>query len=134
MASIINRSNYVVSVRSRDDLTRTFPYDKQQGAKDYYAQLRAQQFRPRVEQLEDTIFVRVRDKGYKAQTATFDSLEKAETFLKQLELDRAKGLGCDYTAARSVTLVDLLERYIREEGPKLVKSWETVGKYKAQRL
>jgi integrase len=134
MASIINRSNYVVSVRSRDDLTRTFPFDKQQGAKDYYAQLRAQQFRPRVEQLEDTIFVRVRDKGYKAQTATFDSLEKAETFLKQLELDRAKGLDCDYTAARSVTLVDLLERYIKEEGPKLVKSWETVGKYKAQRL
>ncbi len=29
MASIINRSNYVVSVRSRDDLTRTFPYHRQ---------------------------------------------------------------------------------------------------------
>ena len=59
MASIINRSNYVVSVRNRDDLTRTFPHDKPQGAKDYCAQLRAQQFRPRVEQLGDTFFVRV---------------------------------------------------------------------------
>ncbi|NYT62724.1 site-specific integrase [Alcaligenaceae bacterium] len=134
MASITNRSNYLVTVRNRGDLTRSFAHDKHQDAKKYFAQLRAQRFQPRVEQQEDIIFVRLRDKGYTEQSGTFESMVKAEEFIKRVELDRAQGLDYDYLKARSVTFVDLLERYMREEGPKSPKTWESVGKYRAQRM
>src|SRR3546814_10498034 len=79
MASIDNRSNYIVTVRNRDDLTRTFPYSKRSDAAAYFSELTGQGFKPQVQQLEDKILVRMRDKGWEPQAGRFDSLEKARS-------------------------------------------------------
>ncbi|CAM5462099.1 site-specific integrase [Eoetvoesiella caeni] len=134
MASIDNRSNYIVTVRNRDDLTRTFPYSKRSDAAAYFSELTGQGFKPQVQQLEDKILVRMRDKGWEPQAGRFDSLEKAEQFVRTVELERAQGLDNNYLRARGVTFVELLERYMREEGPTRLKGWEEVGKYRYAKL
>lgn len=73
MASIINRSRYVVRVRSRPDLTAEFPYDRTVELEAYVARLRGDGFKPSIDQYEDTILVRISTKGYKVLTATFGS-------------------------------------------------------------
>jgi hypothetical protein len=42
MASIENRSRYIVSVRNRDDLTKTFAFNREAALKQYIADLKAQ--------------------------------------------------------------------------------------------
>lgn len=134
MASIDNRSNYIVSVRNRDDLTRAFPYNKRDDAAAYFAELTEQGFKPQVQQLEDKILVRIRDKGWEPQSGRFDSLQAAEQFVRTVELDRARGLDNNYLRARGVTFIELLERYMKEEGPNRLKGWNEVGKYKYAKL
>jgi integrase len=119
VANISNRSKYVVSVVKRDDLTRSFPYDDLKAVKAYVDDLKAQKLKPRVEQEETNIHVRIRNKGHRPQTMTFGSMKEADAFIKKVEAEQAHGLFRDYTKARGVTTVELCELYIEEECPGL---------------
>jgi hypothetical protein len=48
MASTVNRSHYQVSVKNRDDLTKTFPHDKLEKAESYRQSLQAQKLKPKL--------------------------------------------------------------------------------------
>lgn len=60
MATFENRRGFTVSVKHRDDLFKTFPYNKPAQARAYLLELRARGFKPRLDQLENAILVRVR--------------------------------------------------------------------------
>lgn len=129
MASINNRSRYFVSVKNRDVLDREFPFNRLADAKAYNAQLVAQKCKPIIGQYEDCWEVRIQQKGYPNFSYTASSLEEAEDVVSTIKGERKRGLFRDYTKARQVTFVDLLVRYVKDEGPKH-KGWEKVEKYK----
>lgn len=67
MASIVNRSNYIVTVDGKPELTRRFPFNKLKDAKQYQrVQRQAQQAdgnspdAVKLTQLEDNLLVRIR--------------------------------------------------------------------------
>lgn len=129
MASITNRSRFFVSVKGRDDLHREFPCHRLAAAKAYHAELVAQKLKPRLGQYEDTIEIRIRQKGWPPLNYTAASIAEAESVVRKVEEERSRGLFRDYTRAHQVTFVDLIARYIKEEGPQH-KGWEKVEKYK----
>ena len=64
MATIQNRSRITVTVKNRNDLTRSFSYNALDKVEAYVAELRSKGFRPKAEQGDDTWEVRFREKGY----------------------------------------------------------------------
>ncbi|QKL60742.1 site-specific integrase [Ralstonia solanacearum] len=131
MATIENRSRYTVSVKNNDARKQLFPFTELARAKAYCAELRRQGYKPKLDQLEDAFFVRIRQKGHKEQSFTVDSLADAESAVARIEAERKTGLFRDYTKAHNVSFADLIRRYMAEEGPKH-KGWEKVEKYKCQ--
>lgn len=107
MASIENRSRYVVSVQNRDDLTKTFAFNREAALKQYIADLKAQGFKPK-------------------QPLTASSEQEAIDIKQRVEVERRTGLSVDYAKGRSVTFADLLARYLREESPRH-KGFEVEG-------
>jgi hypothetical protein len=91
MASIENRSRYTVTVKHNDALARTFPFTELEQAQAYSQALRRQGYKPRLRQLEDTILVRIRQKGHKALNYTAQSVEEAEQLVKKIEEERSRG-------------------------------------------
>ena len=59
MASIENRSRYVVSVQNRDALTKTFAFNREAALKQYIADLKAQGFKPKLSRTNDAYVVRM---------------------------------------------------------------------------
>jgi len=118
VADITNRSRYRVSVKNRDDLTALFPFNKLAGVETYMAGLRAQQLKPRVEQLEDSWLVRIREKGHKPLSITFNNRKEAESYVLRTTEERSRGLFTDYTISRKVSLAQLMVRYLLEEAPR----------------
>ncbi|SDD96136.1 site-specific integrase [Paraburkholderia lycopersici] len=131
MASITNRSRFFVSVRNNDAHYREFPFHRLADAKAYHASLVAQKLKPTLGQFEDTIEIRIRQKGYPDQNHTARSVAEAEDMVETLRQERRRGLFRDYTKAHQVTFVDLIRRYMAEEGPKH-KGWEKVEQYKCR--
>ncbi|AOK28680.1 hypothetical protein AQ611_03820 [Burkholderia singularis] len=129
MASINNRSRYFVHVKKPTGLDRDFPFNRVNDAKAYYAQLVAQKYKPELGQYEDCWEVRIQQKGHPNFSATARSLEEANDIVETIRQERKKGLFRDYTKAHQVTFVDLIRRYMAEEGPKH-KGWAKVEKYK----
>lgn len=129
MASITNRSRFFVEVRNNKDHYREFPFHRLADAKAYHAQLAAQKLKPRLGQYEDTIEIRIRQKGRPTVNYTAGSIDEAEKTVQKIEEERSRGLFRDYTKAHQVTFVDLIRRYMAEEGPTH-KGWEKVEKYK----
>ncbi|MDW5443791.1 site-specific integrase [Polaromonas sp. SM01] len=119
MATVQNRSRYIVTVPRHPELERRFPYFRLKDVKAYLEELRAKKLKPSVTQATDVIQVRVRNKGYADQITTFGSTEEADAFIKTVEAEKSRGLFRDYTAARTVTTAELIHRYIRDECPKL---------------
>ena len=121
MSSIQNRSNYVVSVGKHPELTRKFAFNKLKAAKAYLLEMRTLHPTRKVDvsQESDCFQVRMRNKGQSQQTLTFDSLAKADQFMKEMDAQQSRGVFRDYTAAYGVTTAQLIERYIAEECPKL---------------
>ncbi|ARL23942.1 site-specific integrase [Burkholderia pseudomallei] len=115
MASIDNRSKFIVRVQNRADLDRSFPYSQTQKVAQYVDDLKRQGFKPRVERLNDAYAVCIRQKGYPELNRTVDSLEAAEALIQQIEAERARGLFIDYSKAHKETFADCIARYIREE-------------------
>lgn len=92
MANIANRSRYRVTVKNVPDVTRHFPYDQLEAVDACMQELRAQGYKPKVKQLDESWLVRIRTKGQKDQTATFPSLKQSEAFIKRVEEERGRGL------------------------------------------
>lgn len=121
MSDISNRSPYRVTVARHPEHNCTFPFSHagRTKLKAYVDQLRAKGLKPHVEQDSDAWQVRVRRKGYPAQTKTFASLAEADAFVKSLDAEQTRGLFRDYTAAANISFASLVQRYIDEECPRL---------------
>ncbi|MYM30625.1 tyrosine-type recombinase/integrase [Duganella sp. CY15W] len=130
MATIENRSRFVVSVKNKDEYYREFPFTNRDAADEYCAWLETEKgYKAKLKQKEDSFFVRIRQTGYPLFQKTFKSLEDADTAIARIEAERKSGVFIDYTKAHNVTFEHLLKRYIEEEGPKH-KGWEKSQKYK----
>lgn len=125
MASIENRSRYVVTVQNRDDLTKTFACNREAKLKAYIAHLKAQGYKPKLSRTNDNYLVRVRA-GKTQQTLPASSEQEALDIKQRIELERRNGLFIDYSKGRRVSFADLLARYLREESPRH-KGFEVEG-------
>jgi integrase len=126
MASIENRSRFVVSVKNRDDLTETFAYTREKQLKAHIAKLKADGYKPQLSRTNDSFAIRVRDDGQATQCLyAYTEQEAIDTKLR-LELERRNGLFIDYAKGRSVSFGDLLTRYLREIAPRH-KGFEVEG-------
>lgn len=135
MASIQNCSRYTVSVKHRDDLYREFPYSALKAVKAYAAHLVTQGFKPQYGQREDKLLVRIRNKGFAKVEGRFGSMAEAQAFILQVEAEQCSGFVRTTLKSRNVTFVDVLKRYIAEEGTRRPgKSWETVDRYRFEKL
>ena len=125
MATITNRSAFIVSVARHSALARTFAHDALADITAYVKQLGEQGFKPSIKQLEDQMHVRIRRVGYAEQNITFKSAALADAFVKKVESDQVQGLFIDYTAAAKVSFASLIQRYITEVCPTLKGGGET---------
>lgn len=130
MATILNRSRYTVTVKHREDLYKEFPCTAKLAAREYCKSLRSQGLKPKVAQLENKILVRIRNKGFPAEEGQFESMAEAEHFIQKVESEHREGKATTFLKSRKISFVQLLERYILQEGPKRPVSWETVEKYR----
>ncbi|MCI2809705.1 tyrosine-type recombinase/integrase [Eoetvoesiella caeni] len=130
MATILNRSRYTVAVKHREDLYKEFPCTAKQAAREYCKSLRSQGLKPKVAQLENKILVRIRNKGFPAEEGQFESMAEAEHFIQKVESEHREGKATTFLKSRKISFVQLLERYILQEGPKRPVPWETVEKYR----
>lgn len=124
MATILNRSRYTVTVKHREDLYKEFPCTAKQAAREYCKSLHSQSLKPRVAQLENKILVRIRNKGFPAEEGQFESMAEAEHFIQKMESEHREGKATTFLKSRKISFVQLLERYILQEGPKRPVSWE----------
>lgn len=128
MASIENRSRYVVTVQNRDDLTKTFACTREAELKTYIAHLKAQGYKAKLSRTNDKYLVRVREGGKTKQTLPATSEQEAIDIKQRIELERRNGLFIDYSKGRRVSFGDLLARYLREESrsavaPRRTRRW-----------
>lgn len=126
MPSIENRSHYLVSVKNRDDLTKTFAHDKQKNAEAYRETLRTQKLKPKLSRVNDHYMIRIRKKGMEDQFLYASSLKEAELVKAKLQVEHSQGILVDYSKAQNTTLAELMIRYLREEAPRH-KSFEIDG-------
>jgi integrase len=117
MATIVNRSPFAVSVRSRADLYQEFPVFRRTDADTYVASLARQGLKSKLVQLENAFQVLARDRGYPRFCATFDNYAEAEKTRKKLDSERALCVFRDFAAATRTTSAELVERYIDEVCP-----------------
>jgi integrase len=132
MARIENRSRFSVTVKNRDDLTRTFPYDAREAVAAYIAELKARKLKPKASRLNDAYLVRLRTVGHPDVNMTVGSEEEAVELEQRIEAERRRGLFVDYAKGWRVSFGDLLARYLREEAPRQA-SFEILG-YKINAL
>ena len=64
MAHIANRSRFRVTVKNKPDLTQHFSFSKVAAVEAYMKELRAQGYKPRAEQLDESWLVRIRERGH----------------------------------------------------------------------
>lgn len=77
MASIENKSRYVVTVKGSELRTCTFSHSRLADVKDYIAELKAADLKPQVHRTNDSYVIRVRERGHVTQTLTASSEQKA---------------------------------------------------------
>jgi len=118
MASIENRSRIRVTVKNRDDLTKTFAHNAEKAIQDYIQELRSQRLKPRLTSLDDYYLVRTRSVAHKNQVLVAYSETEAIETKQRLESEQRQGLFIDYAKGRKVSFADLLVRYLREESPR----------------
>lgn len=126
MASIENRSKVQVTVKNRDDLTKSFEYSAAKAIKAYVEQLKAQGLKPKLASLNNHYVIRARQVGYPTLTLSASSEEEALELKQRIESERRRGIVIDYGLARRTTFADLMIRYLREEAPRH-KSFEVEG-------
>ncbi len=118
MASIENRSRIQVTVKKRDDLTKTFAHNADRAIQDYVQELRTQGLKPRLTSLDDYYLIRTRSVAHKNQVLVAYSETEAIETKQRLESEQRQGLFIDYAKGRKLSFADLLVRYLREESPR----------------
>ncbi|CAJ3729190.1 integrase [Burkholderia pseudomallei] len=120
MASIENRSHYVVTVKQRDDLSRTFAHDTKARAKAaaYIQSLQDQGYRPKLGRLDNYYAIRDRSVTRAEQTLYAYSKSDAEAIKARLEYEHQQSLFVNYALGYKTSLADLMIRYLREEAPR----------------
>lgn len=118
MASIENRSRFVVAVQNRTDLTQTFAYNREKALKAYITALKGDGFKPKLTRTNDSFAIRIREAGQQTQCLYASTEQEAIDVKQRVELERRNGLFVDYAKGRSVTLSDLMTRYLREVSPR----------------
>ena len=88
MASIENRSRYHVSVKNRDDLTKTFAHSSKLKADEYCNSIIRQKLKPKLPRLDDKFIIRIRQHGLVEQVLYASSLKAAK--LEQSSLSHLK--------------------------------------------
>lgn len=126
MASIENRSRYIVTVKKRSALTQTFAYTREKELKAYLASLKADGYKPKLTRTNDSFAIRIRGVGQRTQCLYASTEQEAIDIKQRVELERRNGLFIDYGKGRSVSFADLMVRYIREESPRH-KGFEVEG-------
>lgn len=126
MASIENRSRFIVNVKNRKDLTQSFAYNRENHLKKYLLELKELGLKPNLKRTNDSFAIRVRDIGYAEQCLYAKTEGEAIGIKERIELERRSSLFIDYAKGRSVTFGDLLARYLREISPRH-KGFETEG-------
>lgn len=116
-SNILNRSPFIVTVRSDPTLSRRFSAAEKNKALAYSESLVARGIKSRLTQLETSFQFRVRKKGLRQQFITFDTFEQAEQARLQIDANLSVSIVRDYAAAATTTLRDLLERYLKEIVP-----------------
>lgn len=120
MATITNRSNFVVSYRTgKKTIEKSFPFSQKGRATALFKTWKDAGHQPALKQLADSFLVRVRRIGHPDQFRTFSSAAEANAFLNRIESEQHVGLFIDYTAATKVSMADLIRRYIAEDCPGL---------------
>ena len=119
MATITNRSNFIVTVARRPEHEKSFAHDAVVQLKAYVKGLRDQGLTPKLIQLQDSLLVRIRRTGHPTQSQTFGSRAEADAFIARVESEQHQGLFIDYTASTRVTVADIIRRYILEDCPGL---------------
>ena len=116
-SNILNRSPFVVSVRSDARLDRRFSYAQRKNAEAYVEELAARGVKARLKQLETAFQLRIRRKGVPEQFITFDTFAEAEQARLRIESDLSVSIVRDYALAAQTTLRALLTRYLEEVVP-----------------
>ena len=132
MASVENRSRFLVTVKNRDDLSQTFAYTAQKGLQAHLRELKSQGFKPKLSRLNDVFAVRVRQIGYPDQCIFANSDQEAVVIKQTIESERHRGIFTDYRLGWQNKFSDLLIRYLHEESPRH-KNFEIEG-YKINSL
>ena len=115
MATIVNQSRYLVTVKRRPDLAREFPHSKAAAATAYKDQvLRDHGLKAEIERGPLQLLVRLRAQGQPKQSKRVKSYEEAEAFELGAQVDQHRGLALDYNRSHRVTMAALMERYITE--------------------
>lgn len=127
MASIENKSRTQISVARRPELTKLFPHNKEPAASAYCAELTEAGHEPLMSVLDEAYLVRFKVNG-KRRSHTARSFAEAQAVQKQIEAEQHRGLFVDYTKAHQTKFHKLLERYLRDEAPRLKgKGYEITG-------
>ena len=129
MAAIENRSRYTVSVKRRPDLAKVFPHDRKARALEYLDTLLDKRYEAVLEQAEDNLWVRIRQRGHKPQSFPVTSYEEAGDLIETLRQEHKRGLFIDYRKAHLVTGAGLMQQYLETEVPKhktTTRDYETV--------
>lgn len=121
MATIENRSRFIVQVHGQADLERQFPFGKLAQATAYRDELLAAGLRPTLDQLDDHWLASIRQRGYPPQRCTFGSRTEAAAFVLKVEEERSKGPLTDDTKAHETSLAELLVCYLENEVPDTVR-------------
>lgn len=115
---ITNRSPWLVTVRARPERDRRFSFVQRQAAEAYLEALLAEGLKGKLAQLETSFLLRIRRKGMKDQSATFDTYLAAEQALRHIESQHSLGIVRDHVVATRYTLAQLMQRYIEEVAPQ----------------
>lgn len=118
MASIENRSRFVVTVQNDPNLNKTFLHNQKKDAQAYVKHLKEGGHTLELARENNSYAVRAREVGYPPQCIIASNEQEAIDIKQRLESERRRGFFVDYTKGRSVTFSDLLTRYLREESPR----------------
>lgn len=118
MASIENRSRFVVKVQTVPTLTQSFAYNREAALKAYIADLKSQGYKPKLSRSNDSFAIRIRDSAHPKQCLYASSEVEAVNIKQKIEGERSRNLFVDYAEGLRVTFADLLARYLREISPR----------------
>jgi len=118
VATIQNRSPFIVTVPRKPELRREFRYNHLDDAKSYMRELVAgthtdgQPAEPKLEQGDTSWVVRCRDEGFQTTSATFSNEQEARDFAGRAHDERMQAIVKDYNRAHGVTFADMLVQHL----------------------